>query len=507
MIDVEPYFPDMKFTPDDYQVEGTFEMVNKPVFFIGDKPGSGKSKQAIDAACILYDHGIIDTVVVVCPAQVKISWYDYDFGEIVKHAFVRSLITEFSSKRPMIPWSTDELVWAVMSYECGRMDLYSKLLDNELKDRKVMFIFDESIRVANWQSLQHKVFKKLVFQRADRVVELNGTPGDPVDMYGQFEVMDPRIIGCKNFYHFRARYCIMVPIKKGSPILKILEFTNRDLLDARIKPYILRREPPVGVRRIDQVVNVALTPATWKIYKQMRDSLIASLADKQATASNAMVKGIRLAQITSGLLGGIEAAPLDLFDGVEPELLGSAYPVSPDDSKVVELSTEKIDGLLEWIKYRTLDFPNLRVLIWCRFRPEIRRVTRALRAAGYDVSNIIGGQKRPEREAAVREFTVGDSTKPHIVVGQQEAGGMGLNFITCHYTIYCSNVFSYRSREQTELRTMRKGQMFDCTFVDMIATGPDGQKTIDHHIVKSLREQESVARWTMEDWRRRLLDE
>jgi hypothetical protein len=239
----------------------------------------------------------------------------------------------------------------------------------------------------------------------------------------------------------------------------------------------------------------------------MRDSLIASLADKQATASNAMVKGIRLAQITSGLLGGIEAAPLDLFDGVEPELLGSAYPVSPDDSKVVELSTEKIDGLLEWIKYRTLDFPNLRVLIWCRFRPEIRRVTRALRAAGYDVSNIIGGQKRPEREAAVREFTVGDSTKPHIVVGQQEAGGMGLNFITCHYTIYCSNVFSYRSREQTELRTMRKGQMFDCTFVDMIATGPDGQKTIDHHIVKSLREQESVARWTMEDWRRRLLDE
>lgn len=504
MINVNHYIPDMLLTPDQYQVEGTHEIVNKPCFFIADKPGSGKSKQAIDAACILYDQSVIDMVMIVCPAQVKVSWYDSDFGEIIKHAFVPSLVTEFTSKRPIIPHSIDRLVWAVVSFEFGRGALYERMLATELQGRKVMFIFDESIRIANWRSQQHKVFKKLAHQHGDKIVELNGTPGDPIDLYGQFEVMDSDIIGVKNYYHFEARYCIKVPIKPGSPIKVVKEFVNKDLLDARIKSYILRREPPVGVRRIDQVVNVALSDKSWKVYKQMRDSMLAWMNDKQASASNAMVKGIRLAQITSGLLGGIELIP-DMLSGMtSPD---DAVQMYENDPTLAVIGDEKIQGILEWAKARKTEEDNLRLLIWCRFRAEILRVRAALEVEGLAVGTIIGGQRKADREAAVREFTQGDLSKPYIIVGQQQAGGLGLNFITCHYTMYCSNTYSYRDREQTELRTMRKGQVYDCIYTDLIATGPDGQRTIDHHIVKALRQQESVATWTMEDWRRRLEDE
>jgi SNF2-related domain len=524
VISVIPYIDRMKFPPDDYQIDGTYEVVNKRLFFIADKPGSGKSKQVIDAACILYDQGVIDTVLVVCPAQVKIGWYDADFGEIVKHVWVPSLVTEFTSRTPIIPHSEKELVWAVVSYEFGRDDLYERMLSLELESRKVMFIFDESIRLANWKSRQHKVYKRVAHQRADRIVELNGTPGDPIDMYGQFEILDPSIIGVKNYYHFEARYCIKAPISKGSPIKKVVEFTNRDLLDARIKPYILRREPVLSVSRIDQIVNSAMTERSWRVYKQMRDSMLAWLDDKQATASNAMVKGIRLAQITSGILGGVDNVP-NLLSGLTSgdsislddsnvcleEVVQAAqvdpFPESADDETVVEIGDEKIQGLLEWISARRKEQPNLRLLVWARFRAEILRLRRAIAAEGLSTGLIIGGQKKSEREEVIEELTIGSQDKPFIVVGQQQAGGMGLNLITCHYTWYQSNTFSYRDREQTEQRTFRKGQKFNCVFVDHIATGPQGQKTIDHHIVKSLRNQESVARWTMADWRRSLLDE
>lgn len=505
---VNKYSSLFKYKSEDYQLEGTSEVVDKNMFFIADKPGSGKSKQVIDAACILYMQRQIDTVVVCCPAQVKISWFDEDFGEIVKHCWVPSLVCEFSSKRPIIPHSPDELIWVVVSYEFGRADLYERMLSGELKGRKTMFICDESIYLANWKSKQHGVFKTLVHQRADRVVIMNGTPGDPIDLYGQFEVMSPAIIGCKNYYHFEHRYCDKAPIYPGSNIKKVVEFVNRDLLDDRIKPYILRREPQLNVARVDQIISVPLLPRNWTLYKQMRDSLIVWLGAKQATAANAMVKGIRLAQITSGILGGIKDDPFSLFggDSLPADDFGD-YPDLDNYEGVQITGSEKLDGTLDWIRDRERETPSLRLLIWCRFRPEIRRLRSAIEAKGYITGAVVGGQPRKEREAAVREFTTGDPSKPYIIVGQQQAGGMGLNLITCHRTLYVSNSYSWRYREQTELRTLRKGQTHDCIFTDMLATGPEGQKTIDHHIVKSLRNQESIASWTMEDWRRKLADE
>jgi hypothetical protein len=43
--------------------------------------------------------------------------------------------------------------------------------------------------------------------------------------------------------------------------------------------------------------------------------------------------------------------------------------------------------------------------------------------------------------------------------------------------------------------------------VDVVAVGPKGQKTIDHHTLKALRGKDDMARWTVSEWRRILVEE
>ena len=63
-----------KLKPYQHQIKGIDKLVKHSAFALFDEMGVGKSKQVVDAACILFDKGEIDTVVVVAPASVKTVW-------------------------------------------------------------------------------------------------------------------------------------------------------------------------------------------------------------------------------------------------------------------------------------------------------------------------------------------------------------------------------------------------------------------------------------------------
>ena len=96
---------------------------------------------------------------------------------------------------------------------------------------------------------------------------------------------------------------------------------------------------------------------TWRIYKEMRDELVAWLSDQTvAVAPQAGVKALRLAQICSGFVGGVQ----DEDSYTEP--------------KTEEIGEEKLDMILAWIVERFEVEPNEKLLIWSRFRPEVKRL-------------------------------------------------------------------------------------------------------------------------------------
>lgn len=494
-----------RYPSEPYQLDGASELANRRRFLLGDKPGAGKTKQVIDAADLLYSVGEIDTVLTICPAQVMIAWLDKSFGEIVKHSYVPTLVTRLNSDLPIVPDMRNEdaverrLVWAVCSLEMVRNRRFLERVCNELRGRRLLVVIDESLRVSNWQAEQHKACARIVHGYALYAWELNGTPGNPVHLYGQFEVLDPNIIGCQNFYHFRGRYCRVAPIFPGSTKLKIVGFENRDLLDARIRNYTMRRCPPLSVARsVMPPLGAALDPKTWKMYKGMRDQALVLLDQaaqpgegQQAKAVNAMAKSLRLCQLTGGFVGGVENGPL----------APAGLPAEP----VRWIADHKVKVVLEWLQDRWEEDDQARPLVWCRFTPERERLVSTLRKLGARVWEIKGGQARKERDQAVHELTPSTRTAgAGVLVGQPQAGGLGLTLTAAHDSIYYSSTWSWFDRDQTEGRTARHGQQEDCRFYDLLATGPEGQQTVDHKILKTVREGGDTAEWTVEDWRQAL---
>lgn len=493
-----------------HQVIGTNKLVEKPAFALFDDMGVGKTKQVIDAAQILYTQDVITKVVVVAPAAVRSVWFDMELGELQKHLWNVSScrVIEYHKKRKAWDWNYDPkdkianaikkpLFWLITNYDFVRLSHRLKPLLEVCND-KTLLVLDESSAVKGWKTKQTEACKDLR-KRCGRVILLNGTPiaNNPGDLYSQGDIMDPAILNCKNWYHFRGRYGIQGGFKNR----KTIRWVFLEDLQRRFKPYVLRRLKDDCLdlpKKLPSVVySVPMSKDTWKIYKEMRDDMITWLNNADASmAQQAVVKVIRLSQITSGFLGGV--LPLNPTE-LQQAILDATGFIEPE---VREVSGEKREFFWKWFNERLVEHPDFKIIIWCRFRPELFRLEKMLRRDDrVTVGTIVGGQKKEARTEAIRMLDPRTAPKgPAAVIGIAQAGGLGLNLTAANHVMYLSNGHSLKDRLQSEDRAHRIGQTRPVSYYDVVATGPDGQKTIDHTISKSLRNKEEIANWTISAW-------
>lgn len=501
------------------------------VFALLDEVGGGKTKQVIDAAQILFLNQEIDTMMILAPGYARSTWAEEDpiLGEVAKHAWpnVPNVVHEFHGNYTDLDLSMNALHWIVTNYEFIRRDNRLEDLDRQLKGRRTWIVADESWMIAGFSD-QTRAAIKLRRRRASRASILSGTPlsdGKPMNLYYQFKFLDEGIIGCKNKTHFKSKYCVM----GGEAGRKVVDYQNLDELNARIAPYVLARRtrdcfdlPPM----LDPItLEFKLSDTTWKMYKEQRDEMVTWLGTSEVSISRqGIVKALRLAQITSGFLGGVEDVDDDFeltpggkepTDAPLPPWLRKAAGLPFDEKKLddalppkpkrcVEIGHEKLDGLMGWIKNAGVAGDKL--LIWCRFKPELIRTTEAVKAHYPQVFNLTGGQKPLARTDAKRALAPG-STGRAAVVGNPKAGGASLNFSAANVAVYLSNGPALIERTQSIGRIERPGATQPMLIVDVCATGPKGQRTIDHHILKALRSKQDMATWTVNEWRRILKDE
>lgn len=489
----------VRMPPKPHQIEGTNKLIAEPAFALFDEVGAGKSKQVIDAAFWLHSLGIINAVLVIAPGSARSVWADPDpvLGEVAKHAWDEPYeVKEYhrktkSGEQPRTLFRG--LKFFVTNYEFIRREERLEPLLEWVKKHKVLLVLDESWMVQN-KSQQMKACHKLR-QSCARVVLLNGTPGDPKAIYYQFAILGQHILGFKNFFTFRARHAVM----GGWQNKAIVAWQNMDEFNAKTAPYAVRRLTrdcfDLGDEPNRTQIEVKLTPATWNLYKQMRDELVAWLSTAEASiAGQAGVKVIRLAQLTAGFLGGVE------------NLSGQPDLDTVTDAGAREIGREKVDAVIEWMEQNG---PVHKEVIWSVYRQSVEQVAREMQRCypTHQIAKIYGDQTPEEREEAKRLLAPGGTPAPAIVVGNVQSGGAGLNFAAANIAIYLTNSFSLKDRKQSEGRLDRPGQTQRVTFLDVIATGPDGQKTIDHHIVRSLRKKEDLANYTAAAWRRVLTEE
>lgn len=477
-----------------HQIEGVQFAISRQYGGILDQMGSGKSKQIVDAACVLFQARQITDIVIACPAGVKRVWLNLKIGEVAKHVWVDSIINEWDTNSEVLQRRPGKLTWTVVSYECLRNDYNVRRLKAQLKGYRTMVVGDESIRLKGHKSQQ--TIGSLSLRRAcERAYILNGTPvsNGPLDLYCQMEFLSPTILRCDSFYQFRNRHAIIQKVQtrggnKAFPT--IVGYARLDILKAQIKPHVIRRLkkhctdlPP----KIYHTREVKFTEEAWRKYREMRDQMIVQLSDGDAVvARQAIVKLIRLRQMTCGFVTGA------------------------DSGVTHEIGTEKMEAVMEWVDETVEQDPTAAIIIWSFFRFELERYYQALRNKYYTV-RVHGGQNEADRNIAIDSFNVDNvdapKDKPIILLGNQQAGGLGLNLTRSHNVAYSSNDYNLVNRLQSEDRVDRHGQTTSPNIFDFLVTGPQDQRTIDHVVFKALKTKEDLANWTSGNWVQAIKDE
>jgi SNF2 family DNA or RNA helicase len=536
------YLPYCKHVPFKHQIDGVLKIVSHPYFALFDEMGAGKTAQAIIAAQLMFHRGNIDTVIVCAPANVRSVWYEQTLGELSKHLWdiTPAIITEYhtrvrswlhgprtaqqeidllNEKNPLIDVIGQSFLnvprerrmkWFITNFAYAR-EHFEELF--AFTGDQTFFVIDESSEIKHHTSAQTKA-AFAIRRKCARVLLLNGTPiaNNPLDMYAQGNIMSFSILDVPSYVHYRARYCV-VTTKPGFP--KIIEWQNLDDLQRRFAPFVLRRLkkdcldlPP----KLDPIpVSVTLNAKTWDIYKSMRDDLIVYLSETAtSTASQALIKVLRLAQITSGFLGGIEDTRLDdqqESDDDRPDyvpFITDPSAIAPRVPDVQEIGDEKLRAFEDWLDRAYDSDPKFKLIVWCRFKPEFRRALAFCannpKYKKFNFGAIIGGQKRKERLDAKRLLDPRTSPDAPVLVFSTYAGSMGDTLTAAHTNMYLSRDYRLLTWLQSQDRTHRPTQVHAVSYFYMLTEGPRGQKTIEHTIAEALQGKQNIADWTTGAW-------
>jgi SNF2 family DNA or RNA helicase len=125
------------------------------------------------------------------------------------------------------------------------------------------------------------------------------------------------------------------------------------------------------------------------------------------------------------------------------------------------------------------------IIIWCRFRHDIKIICDALDKNKITNVRYDGDTKADTRQKNLIKF---QSKQARVFVANPATASEGLNLFVANNVIYYSNSFKYGERQQSEDRAHRIGQKNNVLYFDLIA-----ENTLDNKIIKVLLEKQELA--------------
>ena len=279
---------------------------------------------------------------------------------------------------------------------------------------------------------------------------LSGTPmpHSPLDVYGYFRFIDAGIFGW-SFNKFRQHYAVM----GGFQNHQVVAYDNLDELNRKFYSVtyacgkdVLDLPPEMHVTHLCQ-----LGPEARKVYRSLERDLIAEVQSGEITAANALVKLLRLQQITGGNIRTDEGKDVQI-DSAKTKLLGD---------------------ILEDLA------PEEPVVVFCRFHKDLDAVIR-IAAENHRQALELSG-----RADNLKHWQAGEAS---VLAVQIESGGVGVDLTRARYAIYFSLGFSLGSYEQSVARIHRPGQTRPVEYIHLLAEG-----TIDEKVMEALARRADVV--------------
>jgi len=445
--------------------------------------GTGKTYETINLAAARYQAGQINGLVIICDTPIKNVWYTGDGtwedasgklqgSEIEKWCPVDYSCWVWESGDRLDHWfreKRNELKILVVGVESLSIENGKTIQAIEYFQRfhKIMAVVDESSSIKNWKAKRSKNVVKVGGWAEYRLI-LTGTPVTQglEDLFGQFLFLNQKIIGCKNFFVFRNKYCVM----GGFQGKKVLGYQFQDHLMDKIRPYVdyVTKEECMDLPEqiYPEPLRVQPTTEQKRVMQQMKMEFAMEDEGKEITVSTVLERTLRYQQVIGGTF------PFEEESG--------GY-----DTKPISGANPKLDALGAYIRQLR---PDAKVIIWARFVPEIRYIVEALREEFGELSAVTfyGADSQEQRKDNNRRFQ--EDPQCRFIVSNQTVGGKGQTWTAATYNIYYSNTFSYQDRYQSESRSHRKGQDHHVTYQDIEMAIPQ-----DVMILKAVRRKRDLA--------------
>ena len=434
--------------------------------------GTGKSKICIDNVGVLFEEGRIDTFVVVAPKGVYRNWAQLELPKHLPDRIPRTVAVWNSTptkaqkdalKAVLEPSATLRIL--VMNVEALSTSKGQRFLQRLLGSSQALLAIDESTAIKSPKARRTKAVIRLGGLAKYRRI-LSGFPvtQSPLDLWAQCRFLSKDLLGDvgDNFYQFQYRYAVIKRRRLGTHSFNmVVGYRDLDKLSWMLKQFSsrIRKDECLDLPpKIYTQRNVTLSDDQARIYTDLREFALAQLDnDEFMTADNVMTQLLRMQQVLSGH-------------------------TKTDGGTLVDIKDNRLDELMT-----CLEEIEGKVIIWSRFRYDVKRINDALiKRHGADSTVVyFGDTSDEERTRGIERFQSG---KASYFVGNPQTGGYGITLTAAQTVIYFSNSFDLAVRMQSEDRAHRIGQHKNVTYIDFIAEG-----TIDERIVKALRSKMDIA--------------
>lgn len=443
-------------------------------------PGAAKTKAVLDYIGYRHHRGARERWLIIAPLSVCRTWVreielHYPFPHAT-YLHTEGSVRERAERiqlRELLPEATNfDIInydaWSASSTYEGPRGGERLVIDDLVAAVRgggfTGIICDEAHWIKNPLANRSRAIRRATREEHCRIA-MTGTPmpNNYMDVWGIWRWMNPERFGTRKA-DFEDRYAQF----GGWMGKQIVAWRNED----HLKKEILKDAYPLDKREaidlpptMDVITPVHFTPQEAEAYRSMAKESLIALEEGLITAPQALVRALRLRQITSGSIG--------------PSHVGDS----------------KLRAALERVSDLTAN--GHQVVVFCHFREDVERLYSSLDQDEADM--IMGDTPQDLRDQLLGSFLRG---RTRVLVAQQRTVGIGVNELAvAHHAIFYSLSERRDDLEQAKGRLDRQGQTHPVTFEYLIVPNSVDEALYNTLVEKKKLEDELLDRryYTLEE--------
>ena len=513
-------------------------------FLLADDAGAGKTIMAGLLIRELKLRGLIERILVVCPANLSFQW-QRELREKFDEKFLVFKGSDIRDQFGVNQWMEQKQI--ITSLDLAKR---SEILPGLEQVHWDLVVIDEAHRMSardeTHKSLRYKL-GELLRDSTDHILLLTATPhkGDPQNFTLFLQLLDQDVYAdVKSIHEAMGRRRAPFYLRRTKEAMVYFpEYQTDGTWTAK----------PVFTKRIPHTADFSIDGPEFELYRNVTRFVKRQSARAAAQEDNPRARAVgflmsmyqrRLASSTYAMRRSLEnraqrlenglkraqalvkTAPPDLpnfedleeFEDAEREhlermleaitLTGNAEQVREEISELLQLAEEaktvensgdqsKLEHLQKIMQDEGFfDRPDQRLLIFTEFKDTLDHLMERLQEWGFRVGCIHGGMKPGSRdEPGTRLYTEQQFREGDIqVLVATEAAGEGINLQCCHILFNYDIPWNPNRLEQRMGRIHRYGQQHDCLIFNFVATN-----TIEGRVLQRLLDKLQEIRDALDD--------